>query len=226
VIDLVEELAGEEKRLLRFLLFVRSEPSELRLSGSHLTGDCIGDVSSVHGGKMSGDYGPNNDQVERFLSDLKGLPANAWGEVAHHAAHALRTPMYQQALDRMTRAIIESDRVTAALQAEFRTVHEVDNFPGLLQWDLSGNYKGEEEQPIASAAANASQPIVMRDLLPPDDVATLLYPFDMVLKPELRGLSRKAATSGRGCMPAAGLIILIGRMLMLRRSRVGVEVDG
>jgi hypothetical protein len=108
---------------------------------------------------------------------------------------------------------LEAHRATAAAQAEFTTVQAVDNFPGLLQWDLSGNYKGEEEQPIASAAANASQAIVMRDLLSPDDVATLMYPFYMVLKPELRGLSQKAATPSRGCMAAAGLFVAVAILI-------------
>jgi hypothetical protein len=163
---------------------------------------------------MSGD--PNSDQVERFLSDLKGLPADAWGEVRHHAAHVAGAPMYARVSDRLV-ALIRAipGRVGEAMAADLQTLEAINASPGLQQLDET--YRDDER--LLAAATNATKAIIFRELLTGEEFATLLYPFDMVLKPELRELSRKVTTPSRGCMRGAGLIILVSGMLVLRRSR-------
>ncbi len=149
---------------------------------------------------MSGD--PNNDQVQRFFSEMEGLSADAWGEVVHHAFHVAEAPIYNGASQRLVTLIRDSGRAGQAMAADLQMLDAINAASGLQQLDA----KYRDDQRLLDAAGNATKAMIFRELLTQEEFATLLYPFDMVLKPELRELSQKVAAPSRGCMARLGSV--------------------
>jgi hypothetical protein len=124
-------------------------------------------------------YGPESAAVRRFLAQLAGLSAADRSRVvALHATHAA-SRNWIAAEDAMAEAFVRSDRESLR-DALGGPLMQLVRLP-----DAAATIREDEAlaslDPIAESALAALLALVVRDLLAPAHVATLLAPFASVI---------------------------------------------
>jgi hypothetical protein len=122
-------------------------------------------------------YGPNTVAIRRFLQHLAARSAEECAAAARQFAATQRSAAFTAADRALEQAVSSTGREQERDALVGPLVQLLSGHPDRLAADPSGAHRGMDLEAMSEAALAATLALLVRDVLRPDDFATLYAPF-------------------------------------------------